>query len=108
MATSVVKLDVPVIVKAPVSVIVPPEVTLKSAVDKLLSKLTPPVPVSRVRLLNEEAVVERLTALAPELATNVSGKEVKDTPSTVIVPLFALPIVRLPAVIWPSSVFVKE
>ena len=46
-----VKLDVPAIVKTPVSVIAPPEITLKFPLDVTFPpKLTPPVPPSKVKL----------------------------------------------------------
>ena len=103
------KLDVPAIVKAPVSVIAPPEVTVKfPVVDKSAPKSTPPVPASTVRLPNEEAVDEKFTALELEVAIKVKGVEVEVTPSTVIVPLVAFPIVRFAAVIWVSSLLVRE
>jgi hypothetical protein len=107
-STSVVKLDVPVIVKVPVSVIAPPEVTLKFPLEVVLPpKTTPPVPASTVKSLKEE-VDEKFTALPLAVAIKVSGVEVEVTPSTVIVPLVALPIVRLPALIWARSELLRE
>jgi len=103
----VVKLDVPPIVKAPVSVIAPPEVTLKFPVVVIFTpKSTPPVPTSRVKLLNEDAVDEKVTEAA-EFKVN-APKFDEDTPSTIMAPFDKLPIVRLPDVIWLSSLSVRE
>ena len=109
MATSLVKLDDPDIVKVPVSVIFPPEVTLKSPLaDTFTPKSTPPVPASRVTSLNEDAVDEKFTAFPFAVAINVNGLDVEVTPSTVIVPLVVSPMMRLPAVIKARSELVRE
>ena len=109
MATSVEKLDDPDIVKVPVSVIFPPEVTLKFPFTETFTpKPTPPVPASRVKSLNEDAVDEKFTAFPLAVAINVSGLDVEVTPSTVIVPLVLSPMMRLPAVIKARSEFVSE
>ena len=109
LATSVVKLDAPDIVKVPISVIFPPEVTLKFPfADTFTPKSTPPVPASRVKSLNEDAVDAKFTAFPLAVAINVSGLDVEVTPSTVIVPLVAPPMMRLPEVIKARSEFVRE
>ena len=109
MATSVVKFAVPPIARAPVSIIVPPEVTFKfPVVDTFAPKSIPPVPASRVRLLNDDALDEKLTALPVDVAMRVSGMEEEFTPSTVIVPLVEPPIVRFPALIRTRSASVRE
>jgi hypothetical protein len=105
-ATSVVKLDVPPTVKIPVSVIAPPEVTLKFPVAVTFTPKSTADPASKVKLLNEDAVVEKVIVEAEFKMSDPKLDE--DTPSTIMAPLDPLPTVRLPAVIWPSSLFVRE
>jgi len=106
LSTSVVKLDVPAIVKVPVSVIVPPEVTLKFPVVVTSTPKSTAPPASRVKPLNEDAVDEKVIE-EPEFKVS-APKLVEETPATVIAPFDVLPMVRLPEVIWPSSLFVME
>ena len=100
------KLAVPPIVKAPVLVIAPPDVTLKFPVVVTPTPKPTPDPASKVKLLNEEAVVEKVTE---EAEFKVSAPKLEeDTPSTIMAPFDTLPTVRLPAVIWLSSLSVRE
>lgn len=97
-----VKLEVPPIVKAPVFVIVPPEVTLRFPVVVTSTPKSTLDPASRVKPLNEDAVVEKVIEEA-EFKVR-APKLVEVTPSTVMAPFVPSPIVRLPAVIFVSSV----
>ena len=104
MATSVVKLDVPPIVKAPVSVIAPPEVTLKfPVVVKFTPKSTPPVPAFIVKLPSpDDAPVSKLTPLRALVAFNVNGVVMVVKAPTLISPLVLSPMIRLPTVDFPG------
>ena len=101
-----VKLDVPAIVKVPVSVIAPPEVTLKfPAVVTSTPKSTPPVPAFIVKLPSpDEAPVSKLTPLEALVAFNVNGVVMVVKAPTLISPLVLSPMIRLPAVNFPRSV----
>ena len=89
-------------VKASVFVIPPPEVTLRFPVVVIPTPKFTADAASRVKPLNDDAVVEKVTEDA-EFKVRVP-KLLEVTPSTVIAPFVPSPKVRLPAVIFVNSV----